>query len=303
MASSAAIRRLRKEYQLIQASPEYGIVAAPLERDILEWHFVLHGSGDTPYQGGLYHGKLIFPNNFPMKPPSILMITESGRFVTRQKICMSMSDFHPELWNPVWSVRTILVGMLSFMNSDEQTTGGIVASDIERRDAARASLEAIRNDELVKELFADICDLAEQRLRLYTDNWPPPVLPPPIKLYIEETVDQPNPVESAIIADMSSICVTDIPSEGIVDSKTSIESAEKDMTVEEEVRKPSKSSKKNAARRAKAKTQKQTISALNIVDDDARDEKDDMNNGNDDSLDSAAISCARESSIDLKISK
>ena len=256
MASSAAIRRLRKEYQLIQASPEYGISAAPLERDILEWHFVLHGSGETPYQGRLYHGKLVFPTNFPMKPPSIIMITESSRFVTRQKICMSMSDFHPELWNPVWSVRTILVGMLSFMNSDEQTTGGIIASDFDRRNAARASLEAIRNDEIVKELFPDICDLAEQRINIYTDNWPPPILPLPIPKSSERIGDETLSVTSLKISGR------DVPLEIIRDSKPSTVVLEHDIPVEE-LRKPSKSSKKNAVRRAKVKNQKQSISTLN----------------------------------------
>lgn len=30
--------------------------------------------------GGYYHGKLIFPREFPFKPPSIYMITPNGRF-------------------------------------------------------------------------------------------------------------------------------------------------------------------------------------------------------------------------------
>lgn len=30
--------------------------------------------------GGYYHGKLVFPREFPFKPPSIYMITPNGRF-------------------------------------------------------------------------------------------------------------------------------------------------------------------------------------------------------------------------------
>ena len=30
--------------------------------------------------GGYYHGKLVFPREFPFKPPSIYMLTPSGRF-------------------------------------------------------------------------------------------------------------------------------------------------------------------------------------------------------------------------------
>ena len=32
------------------------------------------------YIGGYYHGKLVFPKDFPFKPPRIFMITPNGRF-------------------------------------------------------------------------------------------------------------------------------------------------------------------------------------------------------------------------------
>ena len=41
-------------------------------------------------------GKVIFPPQYPYKPPSILMLTPNGRFATNTKLCLSMSDFHPE---------------------------------------------------------------------------------------------------------------------------------------------------------------------------------------------------------------
>ena len=37
-----------------------------------------------------------------------------------------MSDFHPESWNPLWSVSTILTGLLSFMVETQHTTGAVV---------------------------------------------------------------------------------------------------------------------------------------------------------------------------------
>lgn len=43
------------------------------------------------------------------------MITPTGRFKTNTRLCLSISDFHPDTWNPAWSVSTILTGLLSFM--------------------------------------------------------------------------------------------------------------------------------------------------------------------------------------------
>jgi ubiquitin-protein ligase len=31
------------------------------------------------------------------------------------RLCLSMSDYHPESWNPSWSIETLLVGLQSFM--------------------------------------------------------------------------------------------------------------------------------------------------------------------------------------------
>jgi ubiquitin-conjugating enzyme E2 J2 len=115
MASAMATKRLRKEYLALQKKPVDNIIAVPLETNILEWHYVITGPNDSPYAGGHYHGKLKFPPEYPMKPPSVFMLTENGRFKTNTRLCLSMSDFHPETWNPMWSVSSILTGLLSFM--------------------------------------------------------------------------------------------------------------------------------------------------------------------------------------------
>lgn len=46
----------------------------------------------------LHVGKLIFPKEYPYKPPSIMMLTPNGRFKLNSRLCLSMSDFHPESW-------------------------------------------------------------------------------------------------------------------------------------------------------------------------------------------------------------
>ena len=86
------------------------IVAEPLPSNILEWRYVVTGPEDSLYRAGLYHGKLVFPSEFPFKPPSIFMITPNGRFKTDTRLCLSISDYHPDTWNPAWSVSTILTG-------------------------------------------------------------------------------------------------------------------------------------------------------------------------------------------------
>lgn len=67
------------------------------------------------------------------------MHTPSGRFQPSTRLCLSISDFHPKSFNPAWEVSTILNGLLSFMTSEEMTTGSISSSTTERQYLAARS--------------------------------------------------------------------------------------------------------------------------------------------------------------------
>ncbi len=106
---------------------------------VCRWHYILTGPPDTPYHNGQYWGTLIFPPNYPLAPPAIRMHTPSGRFQPSTRLCLSISDFHPKSFNPAWEVSTILIGLLSFMTSEEMTTGSVGATEQERKWAAARS--------------------------------------------------------------------------------------------------------------------------------------------------------------------
>ena len=68
------------------------------------------------------------------------MYTPNGRFKTGQRLCLSNSDFHPESWNPVWGVSTILLGLYSFMLDDQPTLGSVTSTAAQKRRFAAESL-------------------------------------------------------------------------------------------------------------------------------------------------------------------
>ncbi|VEU23318.1 DEKNAAC104477 [Brettanomyces naardenensis] len=166
-----AYKRLVKEYKQIRENPPPYIIARPSESNILDWHYVITGPPGTPYEGGQYHGRVTFPSEYPFKPPRIKMCTPSGRFEINQRICLSMSDFHEELWNPSWSVATIINGLLSFMTSDERTTGSIVTPESTKRELARRSKYFNLHSNLpFQKNFPELCeqnklDIEEAELR------------------------------------------------------------------------------------------------------------------------------------------
>lgn len=149
------INRLQKEYKALLKEPVPHITAHPSPSNLLEWHFVLEGAKATDYEGGVYHGKLVFPPQYPFKPPSISLFTPNGRFATNTKLCLSMTDYHPESWNPMWSVGTILNGLLSFMYDNQPTTGSITTTNPEKRKLAAESLAFNVKNPTFRTLFQD----------------------------------------------------------------------------------------------------------------------------------------------------
>lgn len=165
IVNTTATARLKQDYLRLQRDPVPYVSAAPLPSNILEWHYVVTGPEKTPYEGGLYHGKLVFPREFPFKPPSIYMVTPSGRFKVNTRLCLSISDFHPDTWNPAWSVASILTGLVSFMTEKTPTLGSLETSDYTKRQLALQSLEFNLNNKIFAELFPELCDDIRDKLK------------------------------------------------------------------------------------------------------------------------------------------
>ncbi|CAH8513928.1 unnamed protein product [Schistosoma bovis] len=153
---STALQRLKQDYLRLSKDPVPYITAEPLPTNLFEWHYVIKGPADSPYKGGYYHGKLVFPRDFPFRPPSIYMITPNGRFACNTRLCLSISDFHPDTWNPAWSVSSILTGLLSFMLENTCTMGSVVTSTCTKKQLAKTSGDFNLKSEIFCELFPGI---------------------------------------------------------------------------------------------------------------------------------------------------
>ncbi|TYZ60773.1 hypothetical protein PybrP1_005053, partial [[Pythium] brassicae (nom. inval.)] len=125
----------------MMTNPSDQYAAAPLESNMFDWHFTLRGPRDTEFEGGVYHGRILLPADYPFKPPNIMLLTPNGRFEVRKKICLSISAYHPEEWQPAWGVRLILEALISFMpTKGEGAIGALDFSPEERRRLAKQSV-------------------------------------------------------------------------------------------------------------------------------------------------------------------
>lgn len=64
---------MREALELSEPTDEYS--AHPLEDNLFEWHFTMRGPQSSEFEGGIYHGRILLPTQYPMKPPNIILLT------------------------------------------------------------------------------------------------------------------------------------------------------------------------------------------------------------------------------------
>jgi ubiquitin-conjugating enzyme E2 J1 len=142
MTQTPTIKRILRECKEIKQDPLTGILTLPLENNLFEWHFTILGVDGTEFENGRYHGKIILPSEYPFKPPDVIMLNQSGRFEIGKKICLNFSGFHPEQWQPSWTIRTMLVALRAFMATPAAgAVGAIEVSPQQRKLYAKKSVE------------------------------------------------------------------------------------------------------------------------------------------------------------------
>ncbi|KAL8721818.1 MAG: hypothetical protein Q9225_001573 [Loekoesia sp. 1 TL-2023] len=157
-AKSPTIKRILKEATELRNNPDATLHAAPLESNLFEWHFTLQGPPSTPYASGIYHGRIILPPTYPLRPPSFRFLTPSGRFEVNREICLSISGHHEETWQPAWGIRTALWALRAFMEGGAKgQVGGMEMGEEERKRLAAESRSwrcqgcgGSRNDEILR---------------------------------------------------------------------------------------------------------------------------------------------------------
>ncbi len=119
---------------------------------------MIRGPADCPFYDGIYHGNLIFPKEFPLKPPSIFIFTPNGRFQCNVRLCLTISDYHPETWSPLWTVSAVLTGLLSFLleKNKDQFIGCLNSSDEEKKKLAKESWSFNLKNQLFCQYFPEL---------------------------------------------------------------------------------------------------------------------------------------------------
>ena len=131
-------KRLAKEKE-DNLTPDEFFYVQPLQDDMFKWHFTLRGMPGSPYENGLYHGYFEIPNDYPLSPPNIYFLNESGRYQPNTKLCLNITSYHKEEWTPAWTIRSMTQAICSYFIVEDSGIGSISKSESERRKMAITS--------------------------------------------------------------------------------------------------------------------------------------------------------------------
>eukprot|EP00003_Mantamonas_plastica_P024565 TRINITY_DN4597_c0_g1_i4.p1 TRINITY_DN4597_c0_g1~~TRINITY_DN4597_c0_g1_i4.p1 ORF type:complete len:625 (+),score=140.00 TRINITY_DN4597_c0_g1_i4:58-1875(+) len=134
-----AVKRILSEVREMLKENSWQYTAAPLD-NLFEWHFTIRGPPDSAFEEGIYHGRIILPPEYPMKPPDFMFLTPNGRFKENEKFCVTISGYHPEKWQAAWTVRTALLALISLMPDAVEGIGSVDYGEDERRRLAKESV-------------------------------------------------------------------------------------------------------------------------------------------------------------------
>ncbi|CAN0014717.1 unnamed protein product [Ectocarpus sp. 12 AP-2014] len=105
--------------------------------NMFEWHFTFLGAKDSPFEGGLYHGSISLPENYPQSGPSVRLLNTNMRFKVGSRICLSASEYHQETWQPSWTVASLVSALVAHMTEAAVEIGAVRgATPSQKRKAA-----------------------------------------------------------------------------------------------------------------------------------------------------------------------
>ncbi|KAL0224731.1 hypothetical protein RCL1_002643 [Eukaryota sp. TZLM3-RCL] len=150
---------LTRQFQQYQQHPIEGVSFGLEDGNIYKWKVTIIGPSGTPFENGLFQATMVFPESYPMNPPSFKFknffyhpnIYPSG------EVCISIlhppgdetalalsGDRADETWSPVQSPESIVISIISMLVEPNPSSPANVDAAIEFRENRRGYEQKIR---------------------------------------------------------------------------------------------------------------------------------------------------------------
>ena len=115
----SAERRLKREFNNFIKDPPSNCSGGPVTNktnnvDYYKWNATITGPQQSPYENGIFNLEIIFPINYPFKPPCITFKTPiyHPNISKKGNICL---DILKEHWSPALTISKVLLSICSLL--------------------------------------------------------------------------------------------------------------------------------------------------------------------------------------------
>jgi ubiquitin-conjugating enzyme E2 D/E len=109
-----AVRRIEKELKDMTKDPPGGCSCGPEGDNLFKWAGMIMGPADSPFAGGCFGVSILFPADYPFKPPKVNFTTRIYHPNVNESgvICL---DILKTQWSPALTISKVLLSILSLL--------------------------------------------------------------------------------------------------------------------------------------------------------------------------------------------
>ena len=111
----SALKRIQRELVEIENDPPANCSAGPENpSDLFRWEGAIFGPSDSPYAGGLFKLRILFPTDYPFKCPTVTFVTKiyHPNINPTGLICI---DILKDQWSPALTISKVLLCITSML--------------------------------------------------------------------------------------------------------------------------------------------------------------------------------------------
>jgi ubiquitin-conjugating enzyme E2 D/E len=113
---ASALARIQREYaEILKEAPENVSAGPTSDGNLSHWEGVLIGPTGSPYEGGLFRLEIVFPEEYPFKPPAIQFKTPVYHPNIHRTGAICLDILKQSSWSPALTITKVLLSISSLL--------------------------------------------------------------------------------------------------------------------------------------------------------------------------------------------
>lgn len=108
-----------REQQKEAKNPDADVQLAPVDGNLNNWHAVISGPVDTPFEGGRFELDIVVPSSYPLTPPAIRFSTKLFHPNVHPKTGEICLDILKNAWSPAWTLQSTCRAIIILLSDAE----------------------------------------------------------------------------------------------------------------------------------------------------------------------------------------